>query len=120
MDYTKLSPALAAALQDFQEGGRPALAPHAHTIGLVSTDAPAKPPRVVVFVHVDEGADPSQLAVAGVELNQDEGGIRTGIVDLEALGALSEIPAVNRIVPARPLRLLMDAAKTKVGVPAFR
>ena len=120
MDYGKLSPALAAALADFETGGRPALALHARSLGLVSTDAAAKPPRIVVFVHCDEGAAAGDLAVDGVEINQPAGAVRTGIVDLDALDALSENPAVSRIVPARRLRLLMDVAKTKVGVPAFR
>ncbi|HET7718846.1 MAG TPA: S8 family serine peptidase [Acidimicrobiales bacterium] len=120
MDYGKLSPALAAALADFETGGRPALALHARSLGLVSMDAGAKPPRIVVFVHCSEGAAASDLAVDGVEINQPAGAVRTGIVDLAALDALSENPAVSRIVPARRLRLLMDVAKTKVGVPAFR
>jgi subtilisin family serine protease len=120
VDYAKLSPTLAAALADFDEGGRPALAMHARTLGLVSTEAAAKPPRIVVFVHCDEGAAVEDLSGAGVEINQAEGGVRTGIVDLAALNELSENPAVSRIVPARRLRLLMDVAKPKVGIPAFR
>jgi subtilisin family serine protease len=120
VDYGKLSPGLAAALADFETGGRPALALHARSLGLVSMDAAAKPPRIVVFVHCDEGAQSSELAADGVEINQPAGAVRTGIVDLAALDALSENPAVSRIVPARRLRLLMDVAKTKVGVPAFR
>ncbi len=120
MDYGKLSPALAAALADFETGGSPALALHARSLGLVSMDAASKPPRIVVFVHCDEGAESGDLAVDGVEINQSAGAVRTGIVDLAALDALSENPAVSRIVPARRLRLLMDVAKTKVGVPAFR
>jgi subtilisin family serine protease len=120
VDYGKLSPTLAAALADFDEGGRPALALRARSLGLVSTDAPLKPPRIVVFVHCDESAASADLAAAGVEINQAEGPVRTGIVDLAALDALSENPAVSRIVPARRLRLLMDVAKPKVGIPAFR
>ncbi|HEX2117831.1 MAG TPA: S8 family serine peptidase [Acidimicrobiales bacterium] len=120
MDYAKLSPTLVAALTDFNLGGRPALAAHARTLGLVSTEAAAKPPRVVVFVHCDEGVGSGDLAVDGVEINQPAGGVRTGIVDLAALDRLTENPAVSRIVPARRLRLLMDVAKPKVGIPAFR
>lgn len=118
MDYGKLSPTLASALVDYQEGGRSALAAHVPTLGLVAIESPSKPSRVVVFVHCDEGADLGHLA--GVELNSTEGGIRTGIVDLDALDALSEEPAVTRIVPAERLRLLMDVAKPKVGIPAWR
>ena len=88
MDYGKLSPALAAALADFETGGRPALALHARSLGLVSMDAAAKPPRIVVFVHCDEGAAPGDLAGDGVEINQPAGAVRTGIVDLAALDAL--------------------------------
>jgi subtilisin family serine protease len=120
VDYGKLSPTLAAALADFEIGGRPALALHARSLGLVTTEAAVKPPRIVVFVHCDEGTDAGELAGAGVEINQAAGAVRTGIVDLDALGALTENPAVTRVVPARRLRLLMDVAKTKVGVPAFR
>ena len=120
MDYGKLSPTLAAALADFEMGGRPALELHARSLGLVSMDTASKPPRIVVFVHCDEGVESADLAADGVEINQPAGAVRTGIVDLAALGALTENPAVSRIVPARRLRLLMDVAKTKVGVPAFR
>ncbi|MGI8984765.1 MAG: S8 family serine peptidase [Acidimicrobiales bacterium] len=120
MDYGKLSPTLAAALADFETGGRPALAMHARSLGVVSIEAASKPPRVVVFVHCAEGTEAADLAGAGVEINQPTGAVRTGIVDLAALDALSENPAVTRIVPAGRLRLLMDVAKTKVGVPAFR
>jgi len=120
VDYGKIGPSLTAALHDFETGGRPALAGHLGTLGLVSTEQLTKPVRVVVFVHCDKGADLSHLTDAGVELNQDEGGIRTGIVDLTAVDALSEDAAVTRIVPAQRLRLLMDVAKPKVGVPAFR
>ncbi|HWI04731.1 MAG TPA: hypothetical protein VNT52_13050, partial [Acidimicrobiales bacterium] len=76
MDYGKLSPTLAAALADFETGGRPALALHARTLGLVSTEVVSKPPRIVVFVHCDEDAESADLAVAGVEINQPE---RTGV-----------------------------------------
>ena len=118
MDYGKLSPALASALVDYQEGGRTALGAHAPTLGLVSAESPSKPTRLVVFVHCDDDADLAHLS--GVELNSDEGGIRTGIVDLDGLDALSEESAVTRIVPAERLRLLMDVAKPKVGIPAWR
>jgi subtilisin family serine protease len=120
VDYDKLSPLLAAALDDFEQGGRPALASRVRTLGLVSVEPTQKAPRVVVFVHTEEGADLGHLADQGVELNVGEGPIRTGIVNLDALGRLTDDPAVARVVPARRLRLLMDVASPKVGLPAFR
>ena len=120
MNYDKLSPALAAVLDDLDGRGRPGLAAAGRRLGLVSTGPGPKPPRVVVFVHCDEGAQLGHLREAGVELNEGGDTIRTGIVPLEGLDQLSEEPSVRRVVPARRLRPLMDVASEKVGLPSFR
>lgn len=120
MNYDKVSPALAATLDDFEVAGRPALAPHADLLGLVSVEPTQKPPRVVVFLHTDDDVPADRWAGMGVEINQGSGTVRTGIVPLASLGALSEDDAVRWIQPADRLELSLDVAPAKVGVPAFR
>ncbi|MEO5679656.1 MAG: S8 family serine peptidase [Acidimicrobiales bacterium] len=120
MRHEKLSPALAAAADAFARAGRAGLAPHGDRLGLVSVSPAARPARAVVFLHVEAGADLEHLADLGVQLNGGEGPVRTGIVPLERLGALSEDPAVHRIVASTRLRLLLDVATAAVHVPAFR
>jgi subtilisin family serine protease len=120
MDYQKLSPNLALAVDDYAEAGRAALAPHARTLGFVSVEEQtAKPPRVVMFLHCDEDVPRDAFAHLGVELNQDSGALRTGIVPIESLSALTDDGAVHRVVPARRLRPLMDKARPRVGIPAM-
>ena len=122
MRYEKLSPALAVAVDDFERDGLRALALHVDNLGVVSVDETPKPPRVVVFVHPREGADLEHLRASGIELNGNAvgGGVRTAIVAVSDLAALSEDPAVARIVPAERLHPLMDKARAAVKVPAFR
>ena len=121
MRYEKLSPALVAAADDFKRSGRQGLAAHRQTMAVVTQHAAVRPARVVVFLHTaGTGADLDHLADLGIEVNGGGDAIRTGIVPLESLDALSEDPAISRIVPARPLRPLMDVASAVVNVPAFR
>jgi subtilisin family serine protease len=121
MQYEKLSPALASAVADFEVGGRLGLASHDRSLGLVSVDYEVpRPPRIVVFLDCDEGLRANAFAAEGVEINQPQGSLRTGIVPFAALDRLTEDPAVQRITSARRLRPLMDIAKEKVGVNAFR
>lgn len=121
MRYEKLSPALVAAAEDFRQGGRGGLSSHRQTMAVVTQHAAVKPARVVVFLHTaGTGADLDHLADLGIEVNGGGDAIRTGIVPLESLDALSEDPAISRIVPARPLRPLMDVANAVANVPPFR
>lgn len=121
MDYEKLSPALALVVDDFEDGGARALVPHRDTLGLVSLDDELpKPARVVMFLHVDEGTPADAFADLGVELNQPDGPVRTGIVPLDALDALTEREQVHRIVSAHTLDALMDVAAPFVGIPALQ
>ncbi|MDQ4091092.1 MAG: S8 family serine peptidase, partial [Actinomycetota bacterium] len=120
MDYGKLSTELAVALEDFRTHDFAALA-RRRTSGVVSAARPAPDAaRVVVFVQIDPDADVDRLAVLGMEVNSGEGPVRTGIVRLDALEALTADPAVHRIVPAQQLRPRMDVAQPAVGVPTFR
>jgi subtilisin family serine protease len=120
MDYGKLSPTLAVAVDDFAEAGRPALVPHVGRLGFVSVEEQTpKPPRVVMFLRCDETLPRDAFADLGVELNQGSGSLRTGIVPVAALSALTDHAAVHRVVPARRLKPLMDKARPRVGIPAM-
>ncbi len=119
MDHVKLSPSLAAAYETFRARGRPALGALARDLGVVSGAPTPRPPRVVVFVHARDGASLDHLGELGVEVNPGQG-VRTAIAPLDALDALSEDPAVARVVASERLELAMDVASAKVGVPALR
>ncbi|MGH3645841.1 MAG: S8 family serine peptidase [Micromonosporaceae bacterium] len=119
MDYGKLSGALATAAERFQAHGREALGAPARLMGLVTVTEPARPARAVVFLR---GTDPyalDRLRQDGIEINQGSGNIRTGIVDFEALDAVTANPEVTQLVVSHRLRTLMDVAPDKVGVPEF-
>lgn len=119
MDYSKISPSLAAAFDDYRRDGRRGLASH-QALGLVSAGPAAKPARVIVFLQVARRRSLDHLAELGVEVNDGEGPIRTGIVPLETLGEVSDDRAVVRIVPAHRLEPVIDVASEKVHVPKLR
>ncbi len=120
MQYSKLSPMLTQALEDYQGHGRRGLEPHVSTMGLVTAvEESPKPARVVAFVHCDEDLPRDAFAHLGVELNSGTGRVRTGIVPLDALDELTESESVERVVPAGRLDALMDVAGPAVGVPSL-
>ena len=119
MQYSKLGPSLAQALDDYQAEGRRGLAAHVPSMGLVTAvEESPKPPRIVAFVHCEEDLPRDAFAHLGVELNSDRGRVRTGIVPLDALDELTESEAVERVVPAGRLEALMDVAGPALGIPA--
>ncbi len=121
MNYSKLSPTLAQALDDYRRYGKPGLTGHKRLLGLVASEETApRPAKVVAFFHVAEGTPASAFASLGVELNDNEGAVRTGVAPLDALDALTESDAVQRIVPARRLKPLMDKAVLRCAIPALR
>ncbi len=120
MKYEKIDPRLLAALEDYREEGRQGLSRHIRLLGLVSTEGSPKPPRTVVFIHCHEQANLERLISYDIRVNQRRGRVRTGFLPLESLEPLSNDPAVDRIVPSRYLRMLMDIAPDRVDVPAFR
>lgn len=120
MNTDKIAPGLLSMLDDFGTQGARVLAERFSTFGLVAESGTPKPPRVVVFLHCDRRADLSELAEYGVRVNQRAGRVRTAFLPLESLDPLSEDGRVERIVPSRRMRLLMDVAPGKVGLPAFK
>jgi len=118
MQYSKLGPTLAQALDDYRSQGRRGLAAHVPQVGLVTAvEESPKPPRVVAFVHCDEDLPADAFAHLGVELNSGSGRVRTGIVPLDALDELTEDEAIERVVPSGRLEPLMDVAGPAVGIP---
>lgn len=120
MRYEKVSGALLIAHDDYQEEGVIGLSRHVRTLGLSDVDATQRPPRTIVFLLCDDTASFAQLVERGVHVNQGTGPVRTAILPLDALEALSENPAVERIVPSRTLRPLLDVALPASNVSPFR
>ena len=120
MKPEKIAPGLIVALEDYQQEGRAGLTRHLRSLGVISAEDSPKPPRAVVFIHCDEQARLDHLAQHGVRVNQHMGRVRTAFLPLDSIELLSDDPAVQRIVPSRYLRLLMDVAPGKVRLPAFR
>lgn len=120
MNTDKIAPGLLSILDDFGDQGMAAMADSFRTFGLVAEAGTPKPPRIIIFLHCDRRADLSDLAAYGVRVNQRAGRVRTAFLPVESLDPLSEDGRVERIVPSRRMRLLMDVAPSKVGLPAFR
>jgi subtilisin family serine protease len=120
MKNEKIAPGLMVALEDFREKGEAGLRPHSRALGIVAAKGRSRPSKTVVFIHGDEQRDFERLARHNIEVNQGRGRIRTAYLPLDSLDALSEDAAVDRIVPARYLRPLMDAALGKTHAVAFR
>lgn len=115
MNHAKLDPTLAAALHaraDAEEGD-------ADEIALARSGRP--PARMEVFVELDGEAYSSEFALpAGVDLHGGEGAHRSATVSLGSIEALSEVPAVRRVVASRRLRPHLDVAAARIGIPAYR
>jgi len=120
MKPEKIAPGLMVALEDYQAEGRMGLTRHMRLLGVIPAEDSPKPARTVVFIHCDEQARLDHLAQHGVRVNQPTGRIRTAVLPVEGLDPLSDAPAVERIIPSRYLRLLMDVAPGKVHLPDFR
>jgi subtilisin family serine protease len=120
MNYEKIAPGLMVAWEDYQNKGTDGLAPHLRSLGLISEKSSPKPPRAVVFLRCDEKAELEHLLAQNIRVNQSQGSVRTAFLPLENLGALSEDPAVERIIPSRYLQPCMDVASAKVHLPEFR
>lgn len=120
MDYEKIAPGLMAVLEDYQREGQTGLQRHLRSLGLVPSAGSPKPPRAVVFLRCEEKDNFDHLLAQGIHVNQTQGRVRTAFLPLEKVSTLSEEPAVERIIPSRYLRLLMDVAPGRVHLPAFR
>lgn len=120
MQPEKISPALLLALQDYRDEQREGLILQRRSLGIVSKLNSPKPPRTVVFIYCDEDANLDHLAELEVRVNQSTGTVRTAILPIESLDALSNDPAVKRIKPSRYLRTLMDVAPGRVNLPQLK
>lgn len=120
MKFEKIAPGLMAAFEDYQREGRSGLSRHTRSLGVLSAEDSPKPPRAVVFIHCDPQVSLQHLADYHIRINQPAGRVRTAFLPVESLELLSEEPAIQRIVPSRYMRLLMDVAPDRVNLPAFR
>jgi subtilisin family serine protease len=120
MKFEKIAPGLMTAFEDYQREGRSGLGRHTQSLGVLSAEDSPKPPRAVVFIHCDPQVSLQHLADYRIRVNQPAGRVRTAFLPVESLEPLSEEPTVQRIVPSRYMRLLMDVAPDKVNLPTFR
>ncbi|BAZ04530.1 S8 family peptidase [Calothrix sp. NIES-3974] len=120
MRRDKLSPGLILAVEDFENEGDEGLVTHRRSLGIVAPKSTIKPTRSIVFVYCDENADLSHLEQYGIEFNQNHGSVRTAYLSMEAIDALSEDPAIQRIKPSRKMKLLMETAPARVKLPEFK
>lgn len=116
MKYQKLAASIASLVDELHTQGPLAMLNVARAIPL-ATAAGAASPLVDVFLRCKDKADLS--TVAGVEVHQATGKVRTARVALDQIEALTEHAGVSRISAARRLRPL-DLASAKVQLPAFR
>ena len=117
MRHEKIAPGLLVALDKLKKKGLKGLTQQTRALGIVSVVDSPKPPRTVVFIHCDEKADLDHLNKHGIRVNQPSGKVRTAFLPLDSLEQLSEDPSVERIIPSRYLRPLMDVAPGKVRLP---
>lgn len=120
MNSGKLDPALIGVLEDYDSEGEAGLATHARALGINPAAGQPRPPSVVVFIHCDPKAPLASIRESGGVVNGAGGEIRTAVVPLMHLGALSEDPDVQRVIGARYLRPRMDVAAGRVRLPQFR
>jgi subtilisin family serine protease len=120
MKPEKLSPGLLTALEDFDNEGTAGLTRHVNTLGVVPSLGTPKPPRTVVFIECDEGAQLDYLSTSGVIVNQPTGELRTAFLPVLSLDPLSDDPQVTRIISSRYLQKRLDTALPRVNVPQFR
>ena len=120
MDIGSVGPALFAATEAFARRDQESVLRQARVLGLVTaSDESPKPARAVVFLDVGDASTDGLAERHGIELNHGEGPVRTAIVPIESIDGLSEDPTVRRITGSRPMRALLDVARTSVRVPQF-
>ena len=102
--------------------GKPGLAPHTKLLGLVAAEETApRPAKVVAFFHVDESTPQNAFASLGVELNDGEGSLRTGIaVFALPLSVFSVLVATSKYYqPAHVLEFLLPLLGLNVALIAL-
>src|SRR5262245_7590966 len=113
MDYQKVSPTLAALVDEYRTASPLAAIEAASMLG-VRVRAAIASPVVPLFVRCDPDAPQSKLR--GVKFHQRSGSVRTALVPLDKIDQLSERDDIQRLSPARTLRPLMDVAAARVGL----
>jgi len=120
MIHEKIAPGLMVAFEDYHEKGAAGLLAHKQSLGLIVEESSQKPARAVVFIRCQENARLEHLQSQKIRVNQSSGKVRTAFLPLAHLGALSDDPAVQRIIPSRYVHPFMDIAPGKVHLPEFK
>ena len=121
MKYDKIAPGLIALNADYKRDGKVGVQKHARTLGIVSSiENTPKPPRIVSFLYCDQDATFDTSSEYNLVINQTKGKIRTAFFPLENLDQISEDKQIKKIIPSYYLKLKMDIASAKVGIPSLR
>ena len=121
MNAVKIAPELLLAFQDYKNEGRVDFSAHSiRTLSIEgSTDSPESP-KVNVFLHCDESAEFGYLAEKGIQVNTQQGRVRTARLSLENLEYLFENPDITHVGASHKLHPLMDVASAQVQLPQLR
>lgn len=120
MDYKKLSAELTYLSHCYNEKDLSGIENTQGIIGTVRNSKNAEDPRVIVFLHCNEGADFSDLETDRIRFNSKTGTIRTAILPISEIGSLSEHEDVNRLEASNIMKPCMDRAAAEAGLLEFR
>jgi subtilisin family serine protease len=116
MKFDRVAASLASLVDDYRSQGPHGLMAAPRSVPLASAPG-ASAPWVSVFVRAQEKADLGK--VAGVQVHQATGTIRTARVPLDRVEDFADQAGVVRVAAARRLRPV-DVASAKVHLPAYR
>lgn len=89
--------------------------------GVVPPKVGGADPRAIVFLRCDPHADFADTLPLGIQVNQTHGGLRTAIVPLGQIAALSKHAGLHRIYPSQRLLPTLDRVNGFLTrLPAFQ
>ena len=106
MRYEKIDPALLRVWRDYKRGDSGRLARHVELWEVLLPEDGDEPVRVVVSLHCDRDAVEQFDPRWGVRASGENGSTRSATVPLEYVEALTEHPAVSRLVLSKRHRLV--------------
>lgn len=117
--YELLSAGLQSLIYEYEEIGLNVGAVNSSRVSLTPLFIPSEggTPETIVSIECDENAD---INLPGVNINSQEGELRTAKISLDSLPVLSQHPGVRRISSAGKLSPLNDEAAKVTQLDNFR